>query len=74
MQLVLSDVVLPGGTKGPDFAEAACARFPELKVIFMSGYPAEATERKGFRDADTVLLKKPFQRRDLAKALRDALD
>ena len=73
VQLVLSDVVLPGGTNGPEFAEEARARDPDLKVIFMSGYPAEAARRNGFLGSDKVLLNKPFQRRQLAMAVRDAL-
>jgi PAS domain S-box-containing protein len=74
VDLVLSDVVLPGGTSGPEFAEEACAAYPGLKIIFMSGYPADAAKRDGFLGSDKVLLNKPFSRRQLAKALRDALD
>ncbi len=72
--LMLSDVVLPGGMSGPEFAEEVRARFPDLKIIFMSGYPAEAAKRNGFLGSDRVLLNKPFRRSQLAKALRDALD
>lgn len=74
VDLVLSDVVLPGGTSGPDFANLARTLDPDLKVIFMSGYPAEAAKRNGFLGSDKVLLNKPFQRRQLAKSIRDALD
>ncbi len=74
VDLVLSDVVLPGGTSGPEFAEQARETYPNLKIIFMSGYPAEAATRNGFLGSGQVLLNKPFQTRDLAKALRDALD
>ena len=74
VSLVLSDVVLPGGMSGPEFAEGIQATNPDLKVIFMSGYPAAAATRNGFIGSDRVLLNKPFQRRDLAAAVRDALD
>ncbi len=74
LDLLLSDVVLPGGTSGPEFAEEARERFPDLKVIFMSGYAAEAAKRNGFLDSDKVLLNKPFQRSQLAEALFEALD
>jgi len=73
IDLVLSDVVLPGGTSGADFAEQACSIYPGIKIIFMSGYPAEAATRNGFIDSDSVLLGKPFERRQLAEALRQAL-
>jgi prevent-host-death family protein len=74
VDLVLSDVVLAGGTSGPEFAEETHATYPDLKIIFMSGYPAEAAKRDGFLGSDNVLLNKPFQRQQLAKALRDELD
>jgi CheY-like chemotaxis protein len=74
VDLVLSDVVLPGGLSGPEFAEKARTTHPDLKVIFMSGYPAEAAKRNGFLGSGKVLLAKPFQRQQLAKALREALD
>ena len=74
VDVVLSDVVLPGGTSGPEFAALARARFPTLEVLFMSGYPAGAAKRSGFLAADQVLLNKPFQIDRLASALRDAID
>jgi PAS domain S-box-containing protein len=74
VDLVLSDVVLPGGISGPEFAEQACTTHPDLKIIFMSGYPAEAARRNGVLGSDKVLLNKPFQRRQIARALREALD
>ena len=74
VDLVLADVILPGGISGPEFADQAMQRYPELKVIFMSGYPAEAAKRNGFLGSNKVLLNKPFQKRQLALALRNALD
>lgn len=74
LDLVLSDVVLPGGTSGPEFGEEVRARDPDIRIIYMSGYPAEAAKRNGFLGSDNVLLNKPFQLGQLAKALRRALD
>ena len=74
VDLVLSDVVLPGGTSGPEFAEEARKAYPDLKIIFMSGYSAEAAKSHGFLDPGNVLLNKPFRRPKFARALRDALD
>ncbi len=71
--LMLSDVVLPGGTSGPAFALEARRRHPGLRVVFMSGYSPEAVGREGVLGSDAVLLTKPFKRSQLAKALRDAL-
>ena len=74
IDLLLSDVVLPGGTSGPEFVEAARQIYPDLKVIFMSGYTAEADNPDGILGSDRVLLNKPFRRNQLAKVLRAALD
>ena len=46
--LVLSDVVLPSGISGPEFPEMARETYPDLKVILISGCPAEAAKRNGF--------------------------
>ncbi len=73
VDLVLLDVVLPGGTSGPEFAEEVQASHPDLPIIFMSGYPAEAAKHNGFLGSDQVMLSKPFQMEQLATALREAL-
>ncbi len=73
IDLVLTDVVLPGGASGPDFVVRARESIPDLRVVFMSGYPADAAKRNGFLTADQAFLTKPFQRRQLARAIRSAL-
>jgi two-component system CheB/CheR fusion protein len=72
--LVLSDVVLPGGISGPKFAEQAIRKHPNLKVVFMSGYPAQTTLGTGIAGEKRLLLNKPFRMEVLAKALRELLD
>ena len=66
--LILSDVVLPGEMSGPDLLRAARAIHPEVGALLMSGYPA---------DADGIteypILRKPFQRTQLAQRVREAL-
>jgi PAS domain S-box-containing protein len=74
IDLLLSDVVLPGKHNGPDFARQARETYPGLKILFMSGYPAEAARRNGFADlGGAPLLRKPLDRRQLAEALHAAL-
>lgn len=72
--LILSDIVLPGGISGSEFAEEARAAYPGLKIVFMSGYSAQAAQPNDFPGSDDVLLKKPFQIGDLARIVRGALD
>ena len=59
--LLLSDVVLPGGQRGPDIAADALARDPSMTVLFMSGY-AETSDFQKFRlEHDFRLIRKPFR-------------
>lgn len=74
IKLLLSDVVLPGGMSGPEFADEARQNYPDLKVIFMSGYPAVAAKRNGFLGSNSVLLNKPFRLSQLAKTIYSALE
>ncbi|WP_282607115.1 type II toxin-antitoxin system prevent-host-death family antitoxin [Pelagibius sp. Alg239-R121] len=73
VDLVLSDVVLPGGISGPEFAEQAQKAYPDLRFMFMSGYPALAANRHALLEKGEVLLNKPIRRRQLAEALRTRL-
>ena len=71
--LLLTDVVMPGAMNGKAFADAATARDPQLRVLFMSGYSENALIHYGRLDAGIRLLTKPFRKIDLARAVRDAL-
>jgi PAS domain S-box-containing protein len=71
--VVLSDIILPGGMSGRKFAEAARLNHPGVKIVFMSGYPPDTAWPDGFESSDWVLLNKPFQRSQLANAIRDAI-
>jgi signal transduction histidine kinase len=72
--LMLTDVVMPGGLHGDALAAAVAKRWPQVKVVFMSGYTDNSNELRGRLDPDVLLLDKPFHRRDLAQMLRLALD
>jgi PAS domain S-box-containing protein len=73
IHLMLSDVVMPGGT-GVDLARQLGERSPETKVILMSGYTDDALAS---READMTIadafLEKPFATRDLLRVIRDLL-
>jgi PAS domain S-box-containing protein len=69
--LLLTDIVLPGGMNGVQLATAALELRPELRVLLMSGYAEQALAEQDF---PAHLLRKPFRRRDLAEKLRLTLD
>ena len=73
VDVCLSDVGLPGGISGPEFAKRSHELYPELKFIFMSGYTADSEDRDGLLDTGSALLKKPFQKSRLATALYSAI-
>ena len=74
IDLLLSDVVLPGGMNGPDFAEEAKRHKSNLKILFMSGYTEGFARAQSSLPDGAGLLNKPFQRRELAEKVRAALD
>lgn len=74
IDLLLSDVVLPGGILGPDIAAAARASRPDLKIMYMSGYTDDAELDIEGQGAKIELLRKPFKLADLGQRLRRLLD
>jgi CheY-like chemotaxis protein len=74
IDLLFTDMVMPGGMNGKELATSARARRPGLKVLFTSGFTGEPTSKGTELEDCDVLLSKPYRRDDLAKALRDMLD
>jgi PAS domain S-box-containing protein len=71
IDLLFTDIVMPGPMNGRDLAAKARARRPDLKVLYTSGFPgALAGDRVDDRDE---LLNKPYRRRDLANAIHRVL-
>jgi PAS domain S-box-containing protein len=73
VDVLFTDVVMPGGLNGHDLAVKACAARPGLRVLFTSGFPDSTAEQKHI-DVAVRLLAKPYRRADLAHALRDVLE
>ena len=71
--LLLTDVILPGGTTGRDVAEAAQRLMPGLPVLFISGYSGTVLMENGRLPPGVELLGKPFRRSDLAARIRTLL-
>jgi DNA-binding response OmpR family regulator len=71
--LLLSDVIMPE-INGVELAAKARSRFPQIKVIYMSGYTSDVIDRTGGLDPNSAFLQKPFSPRQLAKKVREVLD
>ena len=74
VDLLLTDIVLPGGVNGRQLAEELTRQRPELAVLYTSGYSESAVIHHGRLDPGIELLQKPFLKADLARAVRKALE
>jgi signal transduction histidine kinase len=73
IDLLFTDVIIPGGMNGRQFATEALRRRPALKVLYTSGYTENAIVHHGRLDAGVLLLPKPYVSADLARMIRTAL-
>lgn len=74
IDLLLTDIIMPGAMSGTELAREARRLRPDLKVIYMSGFPESAFDEDAQLDPDVVLLRKPFRKAELAENLREVLD
>jgi CheY-like chemotaxis protein len=74
IDLLFTDVVLPGGMTGAQVAAQAHELRPELKVLFTTGYSRDAIVHRGRLDRGAQLITKPFSYAELAAKVRDVLD
>ena len=74
VDLVLTDVVMPHRMSGRQLADTLCAEDPRVKIIFTSGYGAEAAGKDLVLREGVNFLQKPFEARKLATVVRDCLD
>lgn len=64
--LLITDVIMPGGMNGRELADAACKLQADLRVLYTSGYPAEVlAERDGFAVEARHFLTKPYRKQEL---------
>jgi signal transduction histidine kinase/ActR/RegA family two-component response regulator len=73
IDLLFTDVIMPGSMNGRELAEAALRRKPDIRVLYTSGYTENAIIHHGRLDAGVLLLAKPYRRSDLATLIRAAL-
>jgi signal transduction histidine kinase/CheY-like chemotaxis protein len=74
VDLLFTDVVMPGQIPTRELARRARESHPGLRVLFTSGYTQNAIVHNGKLDDDVFLLSKPYRKDDLARKLRSLLD
>ena len=74
IDLLFTDVVLPGGMSGPQLAEEVQRRNRDISVLYMSGYTDNAIAHQGRLDRGVAILNKPFPKAALAQRVRSVLD
>ena len=74
VDLLFTDIVMPGGISGFELAHSLRTRQSSLKVIFTSGYNDEVVAETGTPDEGSILLHKPYDRQTLAAALSQAIN
>jgi len=73
IQLLFTDVVMPGGLFGPELAREAARLRPDLRILMTSGYSEHPVEALDGLGREVQILNKPYRRHDLAMMLRSVL-
>jgi CheY-like chemotaxis protein len=73
IDLLITDVGLPGGMNGRQIADAARVHRPGLKVLFITGYAENAVVRNGYLEAGMQIMIKPFTMEALATRIQDVI-
>lgn len=73
IDLLFTDVIMPGSLRSPDLAAKARQHLPGIAVLFTSGYTEDSIVHEGRLDAGVELLSKPYSREELARKVRASL-
>jgi CheY-like chemotaxis protein len=73
IDLLFTDIVMPGGMSGKQLATLARKKYPKLKVLFTSGFPGSMLSGGSELEDGDRLLSKPYRKNDLARAVSEAL-
>jgi DNA-binding NtrC family response regulator len=74
IDLLLTNVVLPGSIQGIQIAQRAARLRPGLPTLYMSGYSRDTIEKAGRLEEGADYLEKPFTAENLAQKVRDGLE
>ncbi|HTH60802.1 MAG TPA: response regulator [Paraburkholderia sp.] len=74
IDLLFTDVIMPGNVKSGELAKRAAAREPPVPVLFTSGHTRNEIFHHGKLDASVTLLSKPYRRDELALKVRNVID
>lgn len=74
IDVLFSDIVMPGALSGWELAHRAQGEMPGLRVLLTSGYPLETTRAQFRPNLRMVILNKPYRKAELARRLREILD
>ncbi|WP_404404606.1 PAS domain S-box protein [Pelagibacterium halotolerans] len=73
VDLLFSDLVMPGGMSGYELCNKARALYPNVRALLTSGYAEELTRSDALAEAHLKVLRKPYRMADLAEAVAGAL-
>jgi CheY-like chemotaxis protein len=74
VDLLFTDIVMPGKMDGMELARKANQRWPSLKIVLTSGFPENKLDGQKELIAGIRLLSKPYRKEDLARTIRETLD
>jgi CheY-like chemotaxis protein len=74
VDLLFTDIMMPGGMSGYELAQNALAGKPALKVLLTSGFPDTRLDSNREASAKLQLLTKPYRKDDLSRAIRQLID
>ena len=73
IDLLFTDVVMPGGVNGLQLAQALRGTQPDLKIIYTTGYTDDILAEAGYLEENAILLRKPYNRNKLVEAVALAM-
>ncbi len=73
VDVLVTDLIMPGGVSGNELADWLREGVPDLPVVFMTGYSAEAISERGIMTKRTALIKKPFPPEEMLDAVVHAI-